>query len=122
MNESHFTASEQTCHCCGKGEAKAELLELLEAIRMEHNIPIKVNCMYRCKAHNKAVGGESKSYHCGDFYGEDEKAFAADITISGITPKQVADIAEKIPGIGGIGIYKTFTHVDVGAKNRRWKG
>jgi uncharacterized protein YcbK (DUF882 family) len=48
---------------------------------------------------------------------------AADIKLSGVSPKKVAEYAEKLlPGRGGIGIYDTFTHIDVRATKARWKG
>lgn len=123
----HFQAGEFTCHCCGQGAPTPALVELLEAIRAAANVlkigaTVHVNCGYRCPKHNKAVGGEPKSYHCGDYYGMIHVGLAADIVIPGLTPRQVAAIAEGCEGIGGIGIYKTFTHVDVGPAGRRWKG
>jgi uncharacterized protein YcbK (DUF882 family) len=48
---------------------------------------------------------------------------AVDIQISGISPKKVAAYAENLlPRSGGIGIYKTFTHIDVRATKSRWHG
>lgn len=48
---------------------------------------------------------------------------AADITIQGVTPAQIAAYAEVLlPGTGGIGIYKRFTHIDVRKIKSRWKG
>jgi uncharacterized protein YcbK (DUF882 family) len=48
---------------------------------------------------------------------------AADIKINGVAPKTVAAYAEKLmPKKGGIGIYKTFTHIDVRPSKSRWNG
>lgn len=81
------------------------LLKKLELLRSYLNAPIVVNSGYRTVEYNKKVGGETNSYHL--------RGMAADVRISGYTPKQVADAARKL-GFGGIGIYPTFTHVDVG--------
>ena len=43
------------------------------------------------------------------------------IHINGVTPLEVAKYAETLmPNSGGIGLYKTFTHVDVRAVKSRW--
>ena len=47
---------------------------------------------------------------------------AADIKISGVTPKKVAVYAETLLPEGGIGIYNTFTHIDVRSVKSRWQG
>ncbi|EDV3146998.1 DUF882 domain-containing protein, partial [Salmonella enterica subsp. enterica] len=47
---------------------------------------------------------------------------AADIHIEGVTPQQIADYAETILPAGGIGIYPTFTHIDVRKNRARWQG
>jgi uncharacterized protein YcbK (DUF882 family) len=51
------------------------------------------------------------------------KGTAADIVVKGITPERVAKYAETLlPKSGGIGRYKTFTHVDVRSVKSRWNG
>jgi uncharacterized protein YcbK (DUF882 family) len=93
----------------------AELVEVLQKIRDHFGKAVKINSAYRTPPRNKAVGGEAYSQH---LYGK-----AADILVSGITPKKVAEYAEKLmPKKGGIGIYKTFTHVDVRSTRARWNG
>lgn len=67
-------------------------------------VPVHLDCGFRTPSHNKAVGGSPKSQH---LLGK-----AADIKIPGYTPEQVANLAKEI-GFRGIGIYNTFTHVDV---------
>ncbi|MBR4870280.1 MAG: hypothetical protein IKU12_05825 [Oscillospiraceae bacterium] len=48
---------------------------------------------------------------------------AADITVRGVTPEKVAREARAHLGdTGGVGRYKTFTHVDVRAKRSDWTG
>lgn len=44
---------------------------------------------------------------------------AADLTVAGVHPADVAEAAE-IFGAPGLGRYRSFTHVDVGPAGRRW--
>lgn len=96
------------------------LAEQLQSIRDYASEPITINSAYRCKSHNKAIGGVSNSQH---ILGK-----AADITIKNYTPRQVVELIESmllnknLPNfhIGGIGAYKTFTHIDIRAKKARW--
>ena len=92
-----------------------ELVEVLQKIRSHFGKAVKITSAYRTPTKNKAVGGETYSQH---LYG-----MAADIKVSGVSPKKVAEYAEKLmPKSGGIGIYSTFTHIDVRADKSRWKG
>lgn len=47
-------------------------------------------------------------------------ATAADIKVSGMTPKQVRTIADRVFSNGGVGGYSSFTHVDVRGHHSRW--
>ena len=92
-----------------------ELVEVLQKIRQHFGRPVTINRAYRTTAHNKKVGGASNSQH---LYGT-----AADIKVSGVAPRLVADYAETLlTNTGGIGRYDTFTHVDVREKKSRWNG
>ena len=92
------------------------LLTLLENIRNHVGKPVHLNSGYRSPEYNATLKNASpRSQHCN--------GKAADIWVEGVTPKQIADIAECYLGsFGGIGIYKTFTHVDVRTSCARWKG
>lgn len=93
-----------------------KLLTLLENIRNHTGKPVHINSGYRSPEYNATLKNASpRSQHCN--------GKAADIWVKGVTPKQIADIAECYLGSsGGIGIYKTFTHVDVRTSCARWKG
>lgn len=93
-----------------------KLLTLLERIRAHVGKPIHVNSGYRSPEYNATLKNASpRSQHCN--------GKAADIWVEGVTPKQIAEIAECYLGSsGGIGIYKNFTHVDVRTSCARWKG
>ena len=93
----------------------SELVTSLQNIRTHFGKSVTITSAYRTPTKNKAVGGQTYSQH---LYGR-----AADIKVKGVTPKQVAAYAEKLlPGKGGIGIYSTFTHIDVRSAKSRWEG
>lgn len=91
------------------------LVEVLQKIRDHFGAPVTINSAYRTPGKNKAVGGAAYSQH---LYGT-----AADITVKGVKPSDVATYAEYLLSTyGGVGRYATFTHVDVRATKSRWKG
>lgn len=92
-----------------------ELVAVLQKIRTHFGKAVTINSAYRTPSKNKAVGGATYSQH---LYGT-----AADIVVKGVKPQIVAAYAEKLmPDKGGIGIYNTFTHIDVREKRSRWTG
>ena len=92
-----------------------ELADLLQKIRTHFGRPVIINSAFRTHEHNKKVGGEADSQH---LYGR-----AADIVVTGVSPKKVAGFAEtQLKDRGGIGIYSDFLHVDVRNKKARWNG
>ena len=91
------------------------LVTVLQAIRSHFGRAVTVHSAYRTPAKNAAVGGAKQSRH---LYG-----MAADISVKGIAPAAVAQYAETLlTGRGGIGVYPTFTHVDVRDARARWQG
>jgi uncharacterized protein YcbK (DUF882 family) len=92
-----------------------DLVTVLQKIRSHFGKSVKITSAYRTPGKNKACGGTTYSQH---LYGK-----AADIKISGVSPQKVAAYAETLlVNKGGIGIYSTFTHIDVRATKARWKG
>lgn len=93
-----------------------DLPSVLQNIRNQFGKPIIINSGYRTPEYNKKVGGATRSQHC---YGT-----AADIVVDGVSPSSVAIAAEKAlketGHPGGIGLYKSFVHVDVRSKRYRW--
>ena len=93
----------------------SDLVAVLQKIRTHFGKPVTITSAYRTPPHNSREGGTTYSQH---LYGK-----AADIKISGVTPKKVADYAETLlKNEGGIGIYNTFTHIDVRDNCTRWNG
>lgn len=113
----NFKRSEFVCKCgCGKFNADPKLVKSLQKLRDTIGTSIIINSACRCEAHNKAVGGVPNSQHV--------QGKAADIRVSGLTPRELAKFAEEIPDFnkGGIGTYNSFVHVDVRGTKARWKG
>ncbi len=92
-----------------------DLVKILQKIRNHYGKSVTITSAYRTPTKNKAVGGTTYSQH---LYGK-----AADIKVKGIAPKTVAAYANTLlPKSGGIGTYKTFTHIDTRATKSRWNG
>ena len=106
----HFSESELSCHCCGRGVEKISprLLELLEQLRANIGGAIEISCAYRCPKHNAEVGGVPNSQHV--------LGTAADVQTPNYefchTPEQLQWYCEQLP-FDGIGLYDWGCHVDV---------
>ena len=117
----NFNSTEFDCHgrgCCSKTLINEELVEYLQKIRDYFGKPIRVTSGYRCQIHNRNIGSGTGSQHT--------KGNAADIVVSGVSPREVAKYAESI-GILGIGLYETaadghFVHIDTRTKKAFWYG
>jgi uncharacterized protein YcbK (DUF882 family) len=94
------------------------LAQNLQILRDHLGEPITVHSGYRTPTYNASVGGASRSQH--------KLAKAADITVKSKTPKQLHTIIlnlikEGKMRNGGLGLYSTFVHYDIGSV-RRWNG
>ena len=90
-----------------------ELVSILQKVRNHFGASVIINSAYRTEAHNKKVGGSANSQH--------KYGMAADIRISGVSPKTIATYLNTLmPNSGGIGVYSSFVHIDVRAKKSRW--
>ena len=90
-----------------------DLVGLLQNIRDHFGAAVTINSAYRTESYNKKIGGATKSQHVN--------GTAADIVVKGATPLEVAQYVEHImPDSGGIGVYQSFTHVDVRTSRSRW--
>ena len=122
----NFNLSEFECKC-GNCTIPSSVLfnikivaENLQILRDYVGVPVRINSAYRCKEHNKAVGGSSRSQH---ILGK-----AADITIDGFTADEVYDTIQNLrrnpmlKGVifQGLGRYNTFTHVDIRDNYTTW--
>ncbi len=111
----NFRAREFDCHgrgCCSETKVDDELIGYLQRIRERFGKPVYINSGYRCPEHNRAVDNASRtSKHL--------QGMAADITVEGIAPLEVAKFAESI-GVKGIGLYDTFVHIDTRQTKGFW--
>jgi len=93
----------------------SELVDVLQKIRDHFGKPVTITSAYRTVTRNNAIKGAKYSQH---LYGN-----AADIKVQGTAPKMVSEYANKLmPTKGGIGVYSTFTHIDVRSTKSRWQG
>lgn len=112
----HFTVGE---FACGDGTdvvlVDDRLVLILETIRTRFDRPMRIHSGYRTPGHNRKVGGAAHSQHL--------LGTAADVSMAGVSPAEVAAFARQLmPDWGGVGTYKTFTHIDVRPQRSDWKG
>ena len=112
----HFKVKEFACKDGSDAVLVApRLVMVLQSIRSRFGAAVTINSGYRTPQYNAKVGGVAHSQHC---YGT-----AADIVVQGKTPAAVAAYArELMPDWGGVGIYETFTHIDVREAKADWTG
>jgi lysozyme family protein len=96
-----------------------KLVQVLDELRERLQHPIVLNSVYRGDAYNKSVGGVSGSQH--------RKFCAGDFRVVGFGGPE--DWARELRGMrkagffqGGIGVYKTFVHVDTRGWPANWTG
>ncbi len=110
----HYTLVELACKDgTDRVRVHPALVALLEAIRAAVKLPVHINSGYRTPAYNAKIGGAKASRHV--------MGLAADITVRGMAPTDVAKIVGKL-NPGGMGLYNSFVHVDVEGISRRWEG
>lgn len=115
----NFYSTEFDCKC-NNPDCKWTIIDLdhvrkLQKLRDFFNDAVIITSGYRCPAHNKAVGGATRSRHvAGD---------ACDIMLTKTSPNIVANKAEEM-GFAGVGRYNRFTHIDSrpldGGEPARW--
>jgi|TARA_R110000782_G_scaffold49134_3_gene107042 uncharacterized protein YcbK (DUF882 family) len=112
----NFSRSEFACNCgCGFATADIKLVYLLESIRERFKKPVRISSASRCTDYNQHVGGVKTSKHL--------QGIACDIQIKGVKPYDIYKFVDSYsPNNYGIGLYSTFTHIDVRKNKSRWKG
>tara|TARA_R110000782_G_scaffold29101_1_gene72608 strand:- start:374 stop:766 length:393 start_codon:yes stop_codon:yes gene_type:complete len=117
----NFSLNEFECNCgCVMPEfVKENVKELAENLQVLRNAVGKLDLTnaYRCKKHNADVGGSTNSQH---LLGK-----AADIKSKTLNASDIATATDNLMRdglftLGGIGIYNTFTHVDIRGSRARW--
>jgi len=116
FNKSEFDSKDGACMPNDVLQNISDLAQEIQKIRDKAGA-IVINSGYRSPAHNKKVGGVANSYHV--------QGKAADLNPRNISVKKLYDlIIDMIKKgelrDGGVGIYNTFVHYDIGNKGRRW--
>ena len=115
----HISLADYRCRHCGQvppdfwknGKPAAPYLYLFDKFEFMRHVrgdkPIRVNCGYRCRVHNKAVGGEEFSVHL----------FGLALDLGFDTLEEIKDFAEDIDALQKglrMGVYPWGVHIDVG--------
>ncbi len=111
----NFSRYEFRCHHCSLVGVDIELIPVLEDLRAWAGDIVHIISGFRCAEWNASpsVGGGRLSFHL--------TGRAADIKAAGKTPNQVQKyLLRKYPDKYGIGMYNTFTHIDVRSTKGRW--
>ena len=120
----NFSLKEFACHD-GSVTPKDVVLRLqkvaiqLQVLRDFLEKPININSGHRNEVYNASIGGVKNSQHV--------LGNASDISVKGLTPEDIKEALEMLISSGhilqgGIGIYNSFVHYDIGynGKKRRW--
>jgi len=107
-----FKLSELACPCCGECEMDPEFLRRLQVWRDMLGVPVSLASAYRCRKHNREVGGAPGSMH--------PLGKAVDPVIIPKFRFRMIELAHKLE-FSGIGLGKTKMHLDTSpVKNRSW--
>ena len=98
--------------------------QFLEPLRAKFG-PVTIHSGFRTKSYNAKVGGASKSFHIYTIHDGNDQA--ADVSCRRGTPREwhafMAGIRRrKRNGRGGLGLYRTFVHVDIRDNKADWRG
>ena len=102
--EENFLLSEFLCKVGFELKLDMRLPNMLQLLRNKADKPIMISSGYRTPEYNLSINGSPNSQHL--------LGRAADIWVPGFSAYTIAKMAIAI-GFKGVGIYDTFTHVDV---------
>jgi len=100
----YFKLEEFKCPCCGEVHMDDKFLSMLDLARTIAGIPFVITSGYRCKKHNKEIGGVPDSAHT--------KGLASDIRVNNSIERYMIVISLLQAGFNRIGIGSDFIHVD----------
>lgn len=94
------------------------LAEQLQVLRDELNKPVSINIGYRPLEWELKQGRSGKSQHV--------LGKAADFVVKGMSPDDLANVIKRLIRTGkmkdgGLGVYSSWVHYDIGGKGRRWR-
>jgi len=101
----YFRAEEFRCRHCGKILIHNSLIDMLEELREYLKKPVIITSAYRCKVHNKRIGGVKNSSHT--------RGLAVDVKASNSKDRHKILSFLLSKGIKRIGIASSFIHFDL---------
>ena len=106
MNElRYFTREEFVCSETGEEDMKEGFLNALDALRGICNFPFHINSGYRSVNHTAEASKDEPGWHT--------KGLAADIRVNGGEQRYLLVQRALEMGFSGIGIGKTYVHLDL---------
>ncbi len=112
----NFNRSEFACRCgCGFDDIALDTAYICQDVRDHFGSPVTITSGCRCPEHNVRVGGAVNSQHVA--------GTAADVVVKDVHPQDVHEYLDSNAvrlGVGGLGSYDTFTHVDTRGTRARW--
>ena len=103
----HFDISEFRCRETGENDMKEEFIHMLDELRERCGFSFVITSGYRSKSHTAERSKEKGGTHT--------QGIAADIAVkNGFERMNLVHEALKM-GFGGIGVARTFVHVDMRA-------
>lgn len=102
----NFSVDEFRCPCCGRADMDLDFIAKLQELRdfIGKALFVSKGGGFRCPDYNAFIGGAEFSQHM--------KGLAADVGIgSGAHRYEIVSAATRL-GFTGIGVAKTFVHVD----------
>ena len=106
------------CPCCNVTNIHPQLATALEKLMELFDMRrFKVHSGYRCAKHNEVVGGSPTSRHL--------TGQAIDFHITGLTLRDMYEVAQSLRVFKGIGVYKQWNnpglHCDTRKGRARWE-
>lgn len=116
----NFRPREFACSCCGLYLHDPLALDALQRLRAQVGVGLAITSGTRCQRHNAKVGGAALSMHVPMIQGRGEQmVFACDVSLSGHDWKALYE-AGRTQGFNGLGLAKSFLHLDRRAKPAEW--
>lgn len=110
----HFSIDEFRCHHCAREGIKLAVAQGLEKLRARIGKPIIIHSGYRCAQHPVEAAKKEPGAHT--------EGIAADISVHGMTARELYAEAVKIAGFHGFGVddENNYVHVDLREVPARW--
>ena len=109
----NFSKEEFECPCCQVSKMDKDFMGKLQVLRYVLERPMYINSGYRCERHNREVNGIPTSRHL--------IGIGADISTVGWTSADLYKVIKEAQNLGfsGIGISKSFIHLDTRTTSKK---